>query len=359
MSNSDHLKLHSHTEARPDRSSNAVIASNFASMAAALAGLAAGIDGLWSRGLAFTAPGIIPPFGLAFHSSELGSFFTMLVAVVSLCVAIYNFGYAKSGRLSPVSLVIFPLFIATLEVIPLANAIPSFLFFWELMALESLALVLDHHQRVSAQRAALLYAIVTQFGFFSILAALALIGSHSHGLGFSSLRAGAAALTPSERTLAFLLALVGFGSKAGLVPLHAWLPKAHPEAPAPASALMSTAMVSLGIYGLIKFGLIVLAGGPAWWGLLLLGIGAVSSVYGVIESSVSSDLKVLLAYSTTENMGLVAMAAGTDLVMAATHHIELAFAATLAMVFLLGSHAVFKGLEVASERTQHCKNCDK
>ena len=103
----------------------------------------------------------------------------------------------------------------------------------------------------------------------------------------------------------FVLTLIGFGSKAGLLPLHAWLPRAHPEAPSPVSALMSAAMVNLGIYGVIRVDLQLLAPAPRWWGLTLLTIGAASAVFGVLQASVTTDLKRLLAYSTTENMGLI------------------------------------------------------
>ncbi len=321
-----------------------IVASNIATLGAGVAGVVLGLEGLVGHGFAFLASGVVPPFGLSIRTTDLGSFFVILISLVATCVALYNFGYAKSGHLSAISLAIFPIFVATLEIIPLTASIPSFLFFWELMAIESICLVLDHYQRERAQHAALLYAAVTQLGFFSILGFFALVASRSHGLNFLTLQNAVASLSPGQRNLAFVLALVGFGSKAGLVPLHAWLPKAHPEAPAPASALMSTAMVSLGIFGLIKFVVVLMAGGPTWWGMLLLGIGAISSIYGVIESSVSSDLKVLLAYSTTENMGLATLALGTSLVMTSTHHPNLAWAAAVATVFILGSHAMFKGL---------------
>ncbi len=112
------------------------------------------------------------------------------------------------------------------------------------------------------------------------------------------------------RTAVFLLTVAGFGSKAGLVPLHAWLPRAHPEAPSPVSALMSAAMVNLGVYGIVRIDLQLLGPGPRWWGLVLLVVGGLSALYGVLQASVATDLKRLLAYSTTENMGLITLALG-------------------------------------------------
>ncbi len=108
----------------------------------------------------------------------------------------------------------------------------------------------------------------------------------------------------------FVLTLVGFGSKAGLVPLHAWLPRAHPEAPSPVSALMSAAMVNLGIYGIVRFDLQLLGPGPRWWGVTLVAVGILSALYGVLQASVATDIKRLLAFSTTENMGLITFALG-------------------------------------------------
>ena len=120
------------------------------------------------------------------------------------------------------------------------------------------------------------------------------------------------------RTAVFVLTMAGFGSKAGLVPLHAWLPRAHPEAPSPVSALMSAAMVNLGIYGICRFDLQLLGPGPRWWGLTLLVVGGVSALYGVVQASVATDLKRLLAYSTTENMGLITLALGAATLFAAS-----------------------------------------
>jgi len=146
------------------------------------------------------------------------------------------------------------------------------------------------------------------------------------------------------RSVVFLLTLAGFGSKAGLVPLHAWLPRAHPEAPSPVSALMSAAMVNLGIYGIARVDLQLLGPGPRWWGLTLIIVGGVSAVFGVVQASVATDLKRLLAYSTTENMGLITLALGAaTLFAAAGAHAPATIAAAAAMLHLI-AHASFKSL---------------
>src|ERR1035441_7658367 len=129
---------------------------------------------------------------------------------------------------------------------------------------------------------------------------------------FAAIRAHAGGLSPAVRSLAFLLALAGFSSKAGAVPLHVWLPRAHPEAPGPVSALMSAAMVNLGIYGIVRVGDGLLGGGPAWWWLLVMALGGLSALFGALHSSTSTDLKRLLAYSTTDNVGLMLLGVGAS-----------------------------------------------
>jgi formate hydrogenlyase subunit 3/multisubunit Na+/H+ antiporter MnhD subunit len=145
------------------------------------------------------------------------------------------------------------------------------------------------------------------------------------------------------RSTAFVLAVVGFGSKAGAVPLHVWLPRAHPEAPGPVSALMSAAMVNLGIYGIVRVGDGLLGGGPSWWWLLVMALGGLSALFGSLHSSTSTDLKRLLAYSTTDNVGLMLLGVGASGLFASTGHRQLALVAVVAALLHMVFHAVFKG----------------
>ena len=181
---------------------------------------------------------------------------------------------------------------------------------------------------------------MTQLGFVAILIGLMVLSAAGGADRFADLTR----VPDGARTAVFLLTVAGFGSKAGLVPLHAWLPRAHPEAPSPVSALMSAAMVNLGVYGIVRFDLQLLGPGPRWWGLILLVVGAVSALYGVLQASVATDLKRLLAYSTTENMGLITLALGAATLFAgsgAPGPATIAMAA--AMLHLIG-HAAFKCL---------------
>jgi formate hydrogenlyase subunit 3/multisubunit Na+/H+ antiporter MnhD subunit len=146
------------------------------------------------------------------------------------------------------------------------------------------------------------------------------------------------------RGLVFVLVALAFTSKAGAVPLHAWLPRAHPEAPSPVSALMSSAMVNLGVYGLVRTGLDLLGGGPAWWWLGLLAVGGASAVYGILQAAMASDLKRLLAYSTSENMGLVLIGVGAAGLFASHHDRPLAALALAAALLHVVNHSAFKAL---------------
>ena len=227
--------------------------------------------------------------------------------------------------------------------VPASASVTTFLVVWELMALTSLVLVLTEHRlRPSVREAGLWYGGMTHAGLVAIMTGLAVFAAGAGGESFDALRAGAASLSPAARSTVFVLALIGFGAKAGLVPLHVWLPRAHPEAPSHVSALMSAAMVALGIYGLIRVGFDLLGGGPRWWGLLVLGVGAVSALFGVLQASVATDLKKLLAYSTTENVGLMAIGIGAAGVFAADGNRALAGVLMAAALLHSLNHAAFK-----------------
>jgi formate hydrogenlyase subunit 3/multisubunit Na+/H+ antiporter MnhD subunit len=174
------------------------------------------------------------------------------------------------------------------------------------------------------------------------LLGLVLFASKAGGESFAALRA--AELSPTAGSVVFLLVFVGFGSKAGMVPLHVWLPRAHPEAPSPVSALMSAAMVNLGLYGILRVGLDLLGGGPRWWWLVVLVVGGVSALYGVLQASVAVDLKRLLGYSTTENMGLILLGVGAGGMFAADGNRTLASLLIAAALLHALNHAGFKTL---------------
>ena len=233
-----------------------------------------------------------------------------------------------------------PAFVAAMLLVPAAGSVTTFLLAWELMAVASLVLVLAEHTRPEVRSAGLLYAVMTQLGFVAVLIGLMVASAAAGGDRFGELTRA----PEGVRAAVFVLTVAGFGSKAGLVPLHAWLPRAHPEAPSPVSALMSAAMVNLGIYGIIRFDVQILGPGPRWWALTLLAVGAVSALYGVLQASVATDLKRLLAYSTTENMGLITLALGAAALLAGSGAAAPATVAMAAAMLHLIAHAAFKSL---------------
>lgn len=298
----------------------------------------AGVVGLFGAARCVDIGWLLPLSGVQLELDPLGGFFLAVTGAVAIPVGIYAIDYAH--HVSKVALVVLPLFVAAMLVVPAAGSVTTFVFAWELMAIASLILVLSDHGRPEVRSAGLLYAVMTQLGFVAILVGLMVSSAAGGGNRFADLTR----VPDNVRTAVFLLTVVGFGSKAGLLPLHAWLPRAHPEAPSPVSALMSAAMVNLGIYGIVRFDLQLLGPGPPWWGLVLIAVGGLSALYGVLQACVATDLKRLLAYSTTENMGLITLALGAATLLAGSRLAAAATVATAAAVLHLAAHAAFKCL---------------
>jgi formate hydrogenlyase subunit 3/multisubunit Na+/H+ antiporter MnhD subunit len=282
--------------------------------------------------------------GFSLSLDRFGALFVAVSAIIGIAASIFRLGYLGHGLSSRTAASCLPLFGTALFLVPAAATVTTFMFCWELMAISSLVLVLaDHRRRPEVERAGLWYAAMTQFGALALLVSLVLLSSHASSQAFSAIAASAAHQPAWLRNCAFVLALVGCGAKAGMVPLHVWLPRAHPEAPGPVSALMSGAMVNLGIYGLVRIGDGLLGGGPAWWWLLVMALGALSALFGSLHSATSSDLKRLLAYSTTDNVGLVLLGVGASGLFASTGHRALSLVALVAALLHMCFHSVFKG----------------
>jgi len=292
----------------------------------------------------FHSGAVLPLTGIDLTLDPLGALFIATTAVVGLAAICYSVGYTEHALRSRSAMAMFPLFLTSLLLVPATSSVATFLVAWELMALTSMLLLLVEHRHSEAARDAYQwYATMTHLGAAAILIGLVLLAAHSGGQTFTDIGTHSAALSPALRSIAFLLVLVGFASKAGAVPLHVWLPRAHPEAPSPVSALMSGAMVNLGVYGIIRVGGSLLGGGFLWWWLVVIGLGVISAFYGALHASASSDLKRLLAYSTVDNIGLVLIAVGAAGALSVTGHRALAALAMLAALFHLINHSVFKG----------------
>ena len=307
-------------------------------------GLALGLSVIFGEPRHLQLGWVLPLVGVRFDLGPLGGLFTAATGAVAIAVGIYAVGYAKREHWARFPLVMLPLFVAAMLLVPAAGSVTTFLLAWELMAASSLVLVLSEHRRDAVRSAGAFYAVMTQLGFVAILLALVVLSAAGGGDAFAVIAAHADGLSSGTRNTVFLLTVLGFGSKAGLLPLHAWLPKAHPEAPSPVSALMSAAMVNMGIYGIIRVDLQLLGPGPHWWGLTLMIFGAVSAVFGVLQASVATDLKQLLAYSTTENMGLITLALGASALLSSSAAPTVAAIALTAALLHLLAHAAFKTL---------------
>jgi formate hydrogenlyase subunit 3/multisubunit Na+/H+ antiporter MnhD subunit len=287
---------------------------------------------------------ILPLTGISIVLTRLGAVFVLAIVMVALASTLYWIGYASHGLSTRSASSALPLFVTSMILVPFAGGVATFLVLWELMALTSLVLVLtDQSRREAARSAAQWYAVMTHAGAAAILLALVLLSAHAGGQTFAQIELHARHLSGALRGTIFVLALLGFASKAGAVPLHVWLPKAHAEAPGPASALMSGAMVNLGIYGIILVGNVLLGGGPVWWWLLVSALGVLSALYGALYAATTSDLKRLLAYSTADNMGLVLIALGASGMFAASGSRTTAAIAMVAALLLMFNHSLFKG----------------
>lgn len=309
-----------------------------------VAGVVAGVAAVAGTPFSLWLPGLLPLSGVSLALDALGGVFVAVTGGVAVAAGVYGVSYTRSHGLDarPVQAA-FPLFVVAMLLVPAAASVSTLLVCWELMALTSMVLVVaEHRRRAEVAGAGRWYAVMTHLGFVSVLIGLVVFAAHAGSESFAALRD--ADLSPGVASVVFVATLAGFASKAGIVPLHAWLPRAHPEAPSHVSALMSAAMVNLGAYGVVRVGLDLLGGGPRWWWLSVLALGGISAVYGILQAAMSTDLKRLLGQSTIENMGLVLMGVGAAGLFATSGDRALAGLALTAALLHVVNHAAFKTL---------------
>src|SRR5664279_751670 len=286
------------------------------------------------RSGASTTPVVLAP-------DRLGGFFMIVAGAVGAVCALYGIGYVQGAAASRTSWSAMAVFVLALQLVPAADDAVSFLLCWELMAVSSTVLLLaDHARRAAVRSSALWYAVLTHVSFVLLLLGFAVLAAAGGGTGFGSMVAVSSVSTPASA--AFVLLILGFACKAGIVPLHVWLPRAHPEAPSHVSALMSAAMVKLGVYGIILLTSSWLPAVSRPFAILVLALGVLSGAYGILQASVASDLKRLLAYSTTENLSLAVTAVGVGMLLSNANQDAVATIALVAALLLVVSHAAFK-----------------
>ncbi len=253
---------------------------------------------------------------LPFHLrlDGLSAVFLVLLGAASAGISVFAAGYFRKGEgaLPGLLCLEYHVFLASMLMILLADDAYAFMVAWETMALSSYFLVTTQHRIPEIRRAGFLYLLIAHLGAIAILLSFGVMQGGSWQFTFDSMRA--AHLAPGWATAAFALALFGFGAKAGLVPLHVWLPEAHPAAPSPVSALMSGVMLKTALYGILRVTLDLLGDPQWWWGLLALALGLFSAFYGVVFAAVQTDMKRLLAWSSIENIGVIFTALGLAIV---------------------------------------------
>ncbi|MFM9968251.1 MAG: hydrogenase 4 subunit B [Burkholderiales bacterium] len=281
---------------------------------------------------------------LPFHLrvDPLSGFFLMLLGAVAAGVSVYTAGYLRANETSSPGQQCFfqHTFLASMALVMIANDAYGFLVFWEAMALSSYFLVVSDHDKPEIRRAGFLYLLMAHVGAIAILLCFGVLQGGVYT--FDAMRE--TNHTPFWATTAFLLALIGFGGKAGLVPLHVWLPEAHPAAPSPASALLSAVMLKAAVYGFVRV-IFDLLGQPLWWwGVLVLALGLFSALYGVLFAAVQSDMKRLLAWSSVENIGFIFAGLGLAMTFHAYDMRALAALALTAALYHALNHGFFKSL---------------
>lgn len=314
-------------------------------MAASLASLGSGITAITSPDLLVSIAGIVPFANLTLLFNPLAGLLISVISVLAFVAWLYGLSYFNEYYDKGIGAIGFfmNLFVASMLFVILSDNAFWFLVFFELMSLTSYFLVIVE-QKPASIRGGFLYLVMAHIGFLMITIAYFLMATTTGSLEFSAWRA--TAFDPTVATIVFTLAFFGFGAKAGIVPFHSWLPQAHPAAPSNVSALMSGGMIKIGIFGIVKvcFDLLGACDMQVGWGVLVLIIGAVSSVLGVVYALGEHDLKSLLAYHSVENIGIILLGVGAGIIGVATANLWLAGIGLMAGLYHLINHAMFKGL---------------
>ena len=289
---------------------------------------------------------------LGYRVDGLSAWFLMVLAVLAVPVAVYSLAYAATPRLSKRSVflgVMFNVLVGAVETVFAAGDALTFLGAWEVMTLATAALVITEHEERASRRAAYLYLAMSHLATGCLIAGFLTLASTSSTLSFSTLLSGAPT-AGSTRTVLFALFLVGFGVKAGIVPLHVWLPEAHPAAPTSISALMSGVLIKTGIYGLVRVCAFGLGTPLLLWGVVVVVIGGLSALLGVLYALMQHDLKRLLAYHSIENIGIILLGLGAGMMGLAYGRSDVAALGVAASLFHVLESRGLQGAVVPGRR---------
>lgn len=286
---------------------------------------------------------VTPVLEFVFRGDAISGFFIFVISIIAFSVSIYSVGYTKGIANKGILGILFSIFIMSMYAVVLSGNIITFLISWETMSIVSYFLVTFDTQTKSA-KAGFIYAMMTHAGMAFIIALFLILYKYTGHIDFSGIKAASNDLPDAVKTIIFIFAIIGFGTKAGIIPLHTWLPEAHPAAPSNISSLMSGVMIKVGIYGILRIVVDILGIGPEWWGIAIIIIGAISSVLGVLYALMEHDIKRLLAFHSVENIGIILLGVGASMVLSSNGLYTLSAIAMTAGLYHTLNHAIFKGL---------------
>ncbi len=303
-----------------------------------------GLAGIFADVQTIVLPLGLPNLPFHFRLDGLSAYFLAVLGMVSTGVSTFSAGYFRKGEGTPPGLLCFEyhVCVASMAALLLADDAYAFMVAWETMTVSATFLVMANHRSAAVREAAYLYVLISHVGALALLLCFGLLQANTGDYTFAGMRQQH--LDVFWASVAFLLALFGFGAKAGLFPLHVWLPEAHPAAPSPVSALMSGFVLKTGLYGVLRTVFDLLHVQIAWWGVLILMLGLFSALFGVVFSAIQTDMKRLLAYSSIDNIGLMFVSMGLAILFRAYGMNTLAALSLTALLYQITSHAAFKSL---------------
>ncbi|HER26445.1 MAG TPA: hydrogenase 4 subunit B, partial [Rhodospirillales bacterium] len=315
---------------------------------AGLAGLIAGYIGLSEGGIGGFSLWSLPKLGvLQFAADKLSALFVVVSSIAIIAVSLFSSGYLKA-YIGHINLKAFSIsylaLLVSIIAIPIAGDVFSFLIAWETMSILCYLLVNTEYKRGETRRAAYLMLAVGEVGTLAIALAFIILANEAGSTSFSAIRAAAPALTPGLRWAVFLLSFFGFATKVGLVPVNFWLPRAHPVVPANISALLSGVILNLGIYGILRVNFDLMPVATSGPGIVVMIIGAISSLVGILYATIETDLKKILAHSSIENMGIISVGLGASLIFQTLGQPVYASIALIAGLYHMINHSMYKSL---------------
>ena len=312
-------------------------------LSGALLFLAAGVSILSLPAVVFDSVPVSSVFSFSVHADALSGFFVVLISLVTISVSLYSIGFTRGIKHAGYMGFFYNTLILSMYGVVLAADIFTFLVAWETMAVASYFLVVFERNEETS-RAGLFTVVMTHIGTAFIIGLFLVLYHYTGSMDFASMRAAAAGLPAATKSLVFVFAIIGFGTKAGIIPLHTWIPRAYPVAPSNITPLMSGVMIKTAVYGFLRIVLDVLGTGPEWWGIAVIVIGAASAVLGILYAIMENDLKVFLAYSSVENVGIILLGIGASMMFRSSGMTVLSGFALAAALYHALNHAMFKGL---------------